>query len=782
MVQKAVSLAVQLVLTLVGLVVVTTVALTLVAYRSFQTNLHGNARRGVRASAEQAARTLSTIVDLQQARALGFLSSVDSLCGESSPSGRTHLESECVSLALGEYRATEHARGAQLKYRGRYAHAGAPTDPTVGGPLARIVQRQNGFDYVFTASNHHSAVTVQFSLDDVDALFRNHAVLGAFGEIFLTDSDGHFLTTLRYPQPALPRSTTLLESTSECLKGPSETIALDYRGVKTIHGVHPVPIFSGGACVHAHVAYDEALAPAGALLDQLTIRGALFALVGVVLSLLLGGWISSPVRRLALSARAMEKGDFNRPVPIAGPSEVRALGRGFATMARAIADLAQHDVLTGLPNRRLLNERLTQAIALARRRDTQLAVLFLDLDRFKHVNDSLGHEVGDRLLQSVSRRLQAAVRTSDTISRQGGDEFVLLLSEVVHGSDAARTAQKIVAALAAPHGIDRHELHITASIGVSLYPDDGQDAETLLKNADAAMYHAKARGPNSYQFFRSDMNTRAVERQRIEVDLRRALNRREFVMHYQPKLNLLTGEMTGAEALIRWIHPDRGLVPPMQFVPIAEDSGFIVPIGRWVLGEVCQQARTWIDAGLSPLPVSVNISGLEFRDRDFLENVYDVLGTHRLEPRFLELELTESVLMQHAKSTASVLKALKEIGVQIAIDDFGTGYSSLSYLRQFPIDVLKIDRSFVHEITAHPDRTPIVSAVISMGKGLNHRVIAEGVETRSQLAFLQASGCGEGQGYYFSQPVAADQFTQLLQTGLPMASQNGTIAEAILPS
>jgi diguanylate cyclase len=374
------------------------------------------------------------------------------------------------------------------------------------------------------------------------------------------------------------------------------------------------------------------------------------------------------------------------------------------------------------------------------------------------------------------------VRTSDTISRQGGDEFVLLLSEVVHGSDAARTAQKIVAALAAPHGIDRHELHITASIGVSLYPDDGQDAETLLKNADAAMYHAKARGPNSYQFFRSDMNTRAVERQRIEVDLRRALNRREFVMHYQPKLNLLTGEMTGAEALIRWMHPDRGLVPPMQFVPIAEDSGFIVPIGRWVLAEVCQQARTWIDAGLPPMPVSVNISGLEFRDRDFLENVYDVLGTHRLEPRFLELELTESVLMQHAKSTASVLKALKEIGVQIAIDDFGTGYSSLSYLRQFPIDVLKIDRSFVHEITAHPDRTPIVSAVISMGKGLNHRVIAEGVETRSQLAFLQASGCGEGQGYYFSQPVAADQFTQMLQTGLPMASQNGTIAEAILPS
>ncbi len=777
MTQKAVSLTVQLVLTLVGLVVITTVGLTLVAYRSLHANLESNARRMVRSSAEQAARTLTRVVEQQHARALGFLSSVDSLCGESSPSGRTELESECVRLALEEYRATEHARGAMVEYRGRRARAGAAIEPPLGGSAVRLVVRPKGFDYVLMASNSHSAVTAQFSLDEVDVLFRNHAVLSALGEIFLTDADGHFLTTLRYPQSSTPRSTTLVEQVPECRQDASEKIALDYRGVKTIHGLHPVPSFFGGACVHAHVAYEEAVAPAETLLDQLTVSGALFALVGVVVSLVLSGWISGPVRRLALSARAMEKGDFDRPVPIAGPSEVRALGRGFATMARAIADLAQHDALTGLPNRRLLHERLTQAIALARRRGTHLAVLFLDLDRFKHVNDSLGHEVGDKLLQSVAGRLMASVRGSDTISRQGGDEFVLLLSEVVHGSDAARTAQKVVAALAAPHDIGGHDLHITASIGVSLYPDDGEDAKTLLKNADAAMYHAKERGPNSYQFFRSDMNTRAVERQRIEADLRRALNRREFVLHYQPKLNLITGEMTGAEALIRWMHPERGLVPPMQFVPIAEDSGFIVPIGRWVLSEACHQARAWIDAGLPPMPISVNISGLEFRDRNFLENVYDVLGTHRLEPRLLELELTESVLMQHAKSTASVLRALKEMGVQIAIDDFGTGYSSLSYLRQFPIDVLKIDQSFVHEITAHPDRTPIVSAVISMGKGLHHRVIAEGVETRSQLDFLQANGCGEGQGYYFSQPVAADEFAKLIETGLSLTLQNGRIAE-----
>jgi diguanylate cyclase (GGDEF)-like protein len=547
--------------------------------------------------------------------------------------------------------------------------------------------------------------------------------------------------------------------------------------VRTIHGLYPVPLFAGGACVHAHLAYDEAVAPAEALLDQLTIRGALFALTGVAVSLVLSGWIAGPVRRLAMSARALENGDFNRPVPIAGPSEVRALGRGFATMARAIADLAQHDVLTGLPNRRLLNERLTQSIALARRRETQLAVLFLDLDRFKNVNDSLGHEVGDKLLQSVAKRLSASVRESDTVSRQGGDEFVLLLSEIAHGSDAALAAQKMIAALAEPHTIGNQDLHVSASIGVSLYPEDGRDAETLLKNADTAMYHAKDRGPNSFQFFKPDMNARAVERQRIEADLRRALTRQEFVLHYQPKMNLVTGQMTGAEALIRWVHPDRGMIRPMQFVPIAEDCGFIVPIGRWVLGEACSQARSWIDAGLPPTAVSVNISALEFRDKDFLEHVCDVLKSNRLEPRFLMLELTESVLMQHAKSSASVLKALKDIGVQIAIDDFGTGYSSLSYLRQFPIDVLKIDQSFVHEISANPGRTPIVSAVISMGKGLNHRVIAEGVETRSQLAFLQASGCGEGQGYYFSQPVAADEFARLLETGLPTELQDRGIAE-----
>ena len=429
--------------------------------------------------------------------------------------------------------------------------------------------------------------------------------------------------------------------------------------------------------------------------------------------------------------------------------------------------LAQHDFLTDLPNRMLLNDRLTQAIALARRHGHHLAVLFLDLDRFKHVNDSLGHVIGDTLLQSVARRLVTCVRSSDTVSRQGGDEFVVLLSEIEHADDAAASAQKIIAALVAPHDVANHQLHVTVTIGISIYPDDGPDAETLIKCADTAMYHAKESGRNNYHFFERQMNARAVERQWIEAGLHRALARREFVLHYQPKIDLETGAATGAEALIRWVHPERGLLFPRDFVPIAEDCGLIVPIGQWVLREACRQARVWIDEGRRPMAVAVNISAVEFRDPGFVENARTILDDSRLDARYLELELTESSLIQDAESTALALQSLTDMGVQLAIDDFGTGYSSLSYLRQFPINVLKIDQSFVHEISADPVGTSIVGAVISMGKSLGHRVIAEGVETREQLAFLQAQRCGEGQGYYFSRPLVAEQFIRLLETGLP---------------
>jgi len=435
-------------------------------------------------------------------------------------------------------------------------------------------------------------------------------------------------------------------------------------------------------------------------------------------------------------------------------------------LALQMAHSAQHDFLTGLPNRMLLNDRISQAISLAPRHMKKVVVLFLDLDGFKHINDSLGHPVGDKLLQSVAERLVDCVRGSDTVSRQGGDEFVVLLSEVEQADDAAITARRMLQAVAEPHSIDQHDLHVTTSIGVSVYPDDGLDAETLIKNADTAMYQAKENGRQSYQFFKPAMNARAVERQSIEEILRRALERQEFALHYQPKVNLRTGKITGAEALIRWTHPIRGPLSPEQFIPVAEDCGLILPIGNWVLREASKQARAWVDAGLPLATMAVNISAVQFRDENFLEGVFAILEDTGLDPGSLELELTESVLMKHAESTASILDALKAKGVQLAVDDFGTGYSSLSYLRKFPIDALKIDQSFVRQITAAPGETTIVAAVISMGRSLKLRVVAEGVETREELAFLQAHHCEEAQGFYFSPPVLPQQFAVLLETGI----------------
>jgi diguanylate cyclase (GGDEF)-like protein/PAS domain S-box-containing protein len=427
---------------------------------------------------------------------------------------------------------------------------------------------------------------------------------------------------------------------------------------------------------------------------------------------------------------------------------------------------AQHDLVTNLPNRLLLSDRISQAISLARRQRRPFAVLFLDLDRFKNINDSLGHAAGDALLQSVSKRLLASIRRSDTVSRQGGDEFVILLSEVTHPEDAATSARQILRSLSAPHSVGAQDLHVLGSIGISLYPEDGEDAETLIKNADTAMYHAKESGRNTFRFFKEEMNLKAVDRQLIESSLRGAVERNEFLLHFQPKVNLHSGEITGAEALVRWQHPERGLTQPDQFIPVAEECGLIVQIGRWVLYETCKQARAWQDAGLPLKRVSVNVSAVEFRDKGFVEGVRAILSETGLEPGCLDLELTESVLMDDVESTASVLQRLKKMGVHLAVDDFGTGYSSLSHLRQFPIDTLKIDQSFVHQITGDHCDSAIVSAIIDMGKNLNQRVIAEGIETQEQLAFLQTHRCAEGQGHFFSRPVAAAQLAQLLKLGI----------------
>jgi diguanylate cyclase (GGDEF)-like protein/PAS domain S-box-containing protein len=435
-------------------------------------------------------------------------------------------------------------------------------------------------------------------------------------------------------------------------------------------------------------------------------------------------------------------------------------------MAQQMAHSAEHDFLTGLPNRMLLNDRVSQAIGMALRHKMRVAVLFLDLDGFKYINDSLGHPVGDKLLQSIARRLVDCVRGSDTVSRQGGDEFVVLLAELQEMDDAAVSARRMLRAVAEAHSVDKHDLHVTTSIGVSVYPDDGLDAETLIKNADTAMYQAKENGRQSYQFFKPAMNVRAVERQSIEESLRRALERQEFALHYQPKINLRTGAITGAEALIRWSHPTRGFVSPAQFIPVAEECGLILPIGAWVLREACNQVRAWLTAGLPVTTMAVNVSAMEFRDDNFLSGLFAILDETGMDPRYLELELTESVLMKRAKSTASLLQILREKGVMVAVDDFGTGYSSLSYLRKFPVDALKIDQSFVRQISTAGDDTAIVTAVIDMARSLKLRVVAEGVETLEELTFLRVHECDEAQGHYFSRPVLPQQFARLLRAGI----------------
>jgi diguanylate cyclase (GGDEF)-like protein/PAS domain S-box-containing protein len=436
------------------------------------------------------------------------------------------------------------------------------------------------------------------------------------------------------------------------------------------------------------------------------------------------------------------------------------------TQARALAlrtsYLAQHDQLSGLANRTLVNDRLSHAITVAERHRGKLAVLFIDIDRFKQINDSVGHAVGDHLLQSVAQRLLACVRHSDTVGRLGGDEFVVILSEVSHSADAAVSADKILAALGRPYSIDMHDVQITASIGIATYPDDALDADTLLRHADAAMYHAKDGGRNQHHFYERDRNRLAAERLALESGLRRALAQNEFLLHYQPKVDLRTGAITGVESLIRWRHPEHGIVPAAPFIRVAEQCGLIVPIGRWVLGEACRQARAWLDAGLPMPPIAVNASALELTKEGFVDHVRATLSTYDLDPSCLELELTETYLAHEPNMIGEALQELKILGVQLAFDDFGTGFASLSGLRKLPIDALKIDQSFVRNLPSDDDDASIVIAMITLGRSLQLRVVAEGVETRPQLTFLKEHNCPEGQGYFFSRPLSAEHFAVLL--------------------
>jgi diguanylate cyclase (GGDEF)-like protein len=432
------------------------------------------------------------------------------------------------------------------------------------------------------------------------------------------------------------------------------------------------------------------------------------------------------------------------------------------THARRVEYLAYHDGLTALPNRGLFNKLLSQAISQARRYHRQLAVAFIDLDRFKQINDTLGHEAGDELLKEVANRLKTCVRDSDTVARLGGDEFVVLLTELGDERYAATVAQKIINAVAKPFNLLGQEFRVTASIGISTYPKDGPDEQTLTKNADIAMYQAKEDGKNNFQFYSEQLNANSLERLTLESSLRHALERNEFQLYYQAKRDIATGQITGMEALLRWQHPDLGIVAPMQFIPVAEETGLIVPIGRWVLHTACLQNVTWQKQGLPRLKIAVNLTARQFSDEHLLRDIAVVLKSTGMEAGLLELEIHESLLIQDMEKTLRILTDLKAMGIKIAIDDFGTGYSSLATLQRFPLDTIKIDRSYIRDIATRTEDSNLTEAIIAMGKSLSLTVVAQGVETKEQADFLRQHACDEFQGFYFNKPMSADQFTKLL--------------------
>jgi diguanylate cyclase (GGDEF)-like protein/PAS domain S-box-containing protein len=436
-----------------------------------------------------------------------------------------------------------------------------------------------------------------------------------------------------------------------------------------------------------------------------------------------------------------------------------------------VAYVVLHDFLTNLPNGPLLQDRLAQAISLAERESRKVAVMCLDLDHFKAINDMLGHLVGDKLLQEVARRISSVGRISDTVSRRGGDEFVVILPDLETVDDAAVIADNLLEAISDPCMIDGNEIEITTSIGISIFPEDGCEGDHLIKHADAAMYHAKKNGRNNYQFFTHEMNKLALERISIIQKLRHAEERQEFCLHYQPQMDLRSGRIIGVEALLRWNNPETGMISPGYFIPIAEETGLIIPIGEWVLREACRQNSEWRMLGFPEITVAVNLSAVQFRQNNFIEMIKSVLCEYSLDPSGLELEITEGAVMHNAEASIALLLELKAMGLQLAVDDFGTGYSSLSYLKRFPIDKLKIDQSFVRDITVDSDDAAIVSTIINMARTLKLKVIAEGVETAEQLSFLKHQKCDEMQGYYFSKPMPPEKISSLLVSGYEADSQ-----------
>jgi len=605
-------------------------------------------------------------------------------------------------------------------------------------------------------------------------------VIGTAGYLLVTDASGAplFQSERFGAPPQVPANFFTAASATSHRKHP---LLVDFNGqrafVKAAEVLPDLRLF--------------AVLPEAELLQASSRLATVVAAITLISVVLTGTWlflalhylVISPLQRLERRSREIGRGRLDIDNTLDGKDEIGALASALQEMVHnlkrsneQIRYIAYHDDLTGLPNRAMFQEYLNHVIADARRCDKQFALLFLDIDDFKRVNDTLGHQAGDRLLQEITDRLAQCLRRADYVARidtrgeadellarLGGDEFVILLPDLKDAHAASSLATRLITALAEPLAIDDHEFYISASIGITLYPSDGKDADELVKNADIAMYHAKEQGKNDYQYYLESMNVLAHERLALENKLRRALENDELRLHYQPQVDVVSGAIVGLEALLRWHHPVEGCIPPGLFMPVAEETGLILAVGEWVINEACRQSSAWLKAGLATPPIAVNLSGLQFGKQDLPGLIHTALARHGLNARQIEVEITESVIMSQPQHAVKELSAIRDQGVSIALDDFGTGYSSFSYLHRFPIDTLKIDRSFIHEIGGKEENAEIVAAIIAMAHILKLRVVAEGIEDVTQYALLSERGCDVMQGFLFSRPLPAEQVPQLLK-------------------
>ncbi|TCS75097.1 diguanylate cyclase (GGDEF)-like protein [Effusibacillus lacus] len=639
----------------------------------------------------------------------------------------------------------------------------APTGRNVIVLSIPLMNRQNEVERV---------VTLQVRIEEnnlFSLVFQNHN-LGAGGYVYIVDRNGVIIS---HPQKERigesVKSNPVVQKVLQQQSGYQWVV--NTKGAPMYASFAYIPQLSWG--VVAQVPESEIYEPFYKFRSNLFVLSLLTLIPLSVLTAFYAKQTIFPIRRLQQAVAEVEKGNYEQYVEHTDKTELGELSSKFNDMIKTIRESRErirhqafHDSLTGLPNRTLFKEDLGKYLVEADVGNQQVAVLFFDLDGFKMVNDSLGHKVGDMLLVEVGKRLERLPKYSDTTYRVGGDEFIVIIPDVASKDEVERSAKEILAIIAPPFYLEGREIFISASIGISIYPTDGKDADTLVKHADIAMYRAKEQGKNNYCLFMEGMHSYVQRKIYLTNCLRKAIGFDELLVHYQPKLNIKTGQITGMEALLRWNHRREGMIPPSEFIPVAEESGLILPIGEWVLRAVCKQMREWQNKGLPPLQVSVNLSARQFQDAHLADKIRKILQDTGLDPSLLELELTESALMKNEQAVNRVLADLKQIGVSISIDDFGTGYSSLNYLKLFPIDCLKIDRSFIRDIGKDPGDAAITRSIIDLAHNLNLEVVAEGVETPEQLTFMQTNSCDSIQGYLISPPLPADEFEQFLKAKL----------------